>query len=121
MPIDFYKLFLKKLLTCTNLICIMWSKELIKLNRLKELRLEKNLKQSEIANIFGCTQQMISKYEKGYTHLPCMIEDLASNYFDCSIDYLKGLTEIRNPSKSIMLTSEFKKARNNKRRTILIQ
>lgn len=79
------------------------------MNRLKELRLEKNLKQTDMANILGCTQQMISKYENGYTHLPCIIEDQAARYFDCSVDYLKGLTDIRNPEKSIILTSEFRK------------
>lgn len=79
------------------------------MNRLKELRIEKKLKQSDLANILGCTQQMISKYENGYTHLPCMIEDQAAEYFDCSIDYLKGLTDIKNPEKSILLTSEFRK------------
>lgn len=79
------------------------------MNRLKELRIEKKLKQSDMANILGCTQQMVSKYENGHTHLPCIIEDRAAEYFDCSIDYLKGLTDIRNPEKSIILTSEFKK------------
>ena len=79
------------------------------MNRLKDLRIEKNLKQSDLANILGCTQQMISKYENGHTHLPCMIEDHAAKYFDCSVDYLKGLTDIRNPEKSIILTSEFRK------------
>lgn len=79
------------------------------MNRLKDLRIEKNLKQSDLANILGCTQQMISKYENGHTHLPCMIEDHAAEFFDCSIDYLKGLTDIRNPEKSFLLTSEFLK------------
>lgn len=79
------------------------------MNRLKELRLEKNLKQSDLAKILGCTQQMISKYEQGRTNLNGMIEETAASYFDCSVDYLKGLTDIKNPERSIILTSEFKK------------
>lgn len=79
------------------------------MNRMKELRLEKNLKQSDLAEIFGCSQQMISKYEQNRTNLNGMIEEIAANYFDCSVDYLKGLTDIRNPERSIILTSEFKK------------
>lgn len=78
------------------------------MNRLKELRLEKNLKQSELSKILGCSQQMISKYENGFTHLPCIIEERAARYFECSIDYLQCLTDIRNPEKSILLTNEFK-------------
>ena len=66
------------------------------MNRLKELRLEKNLKQSDLAEILGCSQQMISKYEQGRTNLNGMIEEIAANYFDCSVDYLKGLTDIKN-------------------------
>ena len=79
------------------------------MNRLKELRLEKNLKQSDVANILGCSQQMISKYESNRTNLAGIIEEKAAMYFECSVDYLKGLTDIRNPEKSIILTSEFKK------------
>ena len=52
---------------------------------------------------------MISKYEQGRTNLNGMIEEIAANYFDCSVDYLKGLTDIKNPERSIILTSEFKK------------
>lgn len=79
------------------------------MNRLKELRLEKNLKQSDIATLLGCSQQMISKYEQGRTNLAGIIEEKAAMYFECSVDYLKGLTDIKNPEKSILLTSEFKK------------
>lgn len=79
------------------------------MNRLKELRLEKNLKQSDLAKILGCSQQMISKYEQCRTNLNGIIEDLAASYFECSVDYLKGLTDIRNPEKSVILASEFKK------------
>lgn len=79
------------------------------MNRLKELRLEKNLKQSDIAEILGCSQQMISKYESNHTSLAGMIEEKAAMYFECSIDYLKGLTEIRNSEENIILTSIFKR------------
>lgn len=79
------------------------------MNRLKELRLEKNLKQSDMANLLGCSQQMISKYEKGRTNLAGITEEKAAMYFECSVDYLKGLTDIKNPEKSILLISEFKK------------
>ena len=76
---------------------------------MKELRLEKNLKQSELANILGCSQQMVSKYENNCTNLAGMIEEKAAMFFECSVDYLKGLTDIRNPEKSIILTTEFRK------------
>lgn len=77
------------------------------MNRLKELRLEKKLKQSDLAKILECSQQMISKYEQGHTNLNGMTEEMIARYFDCSVDFLKGLTDIRNPEKSI--ASEFRK------------
>lgn len=79
------------------------------MNRLKELRLEKKLKQSDLAKILGCSQQMVSKYESNRTNLAGIIEEKAAMYFECSVDYLKGFTDIKNVDKSIILTSEFKK------------
>lgn len=77
------------------------------LNRLKQLRLEKNLKQSELAIVLKCSQQMISKYEKNYTTIPSIVEERAAYYFDCSIDYLRGLSDIRNLKIADSLSFEF--------------
>lgn len=77
------------------------------MTRLKQLRLEKNLKQSELAIILKCSQQMISKYEKNYTLIPSIVEERASYYFECSIDYLRGLSDIRNPEVTDSLSVEF--------------
>lgn len=77
------------------------------MNRLKQLRLEKNLKQSDLALALKCSQQMISKYEKNYTLITSIVEERASYYFDCSIDYLRGLSDIRNPKVADSLTNEF--------------
>ena len=77
------------------------------LNRLKELRLEKNLKQSELAIILKCSQQMVSKYEKNYTSISSIAEERASYFFECSIEYLRGISNIRNPQNDNSLTNEF--------------
>lgn len=77
------------------------------MTRLKELRLEKNLKQSELAIVLKCSQQMISKYEKNYTLIPSIVEERASYFFECSIDYLRGFSDIRNPKVSDSLSHEF--------------
>lgn len=77
------------------------------MNRLKQLRIEKNLKQSDIAKLFNCTQQMISKYETTDTRIPCMLEERFALFYCCSIDYLRGLTNIRNSNNSNSLLSSF--------------
>ncbi len=81
-------------------------------NRLKELRLEVGLKQSDLAKIVGCSQQTISNYETGFSiNLDSIVEEAIANYFSCTIDYLRGLSSIRNPEEyvnnAIFLEKEF--------------
>lgn len=83
-------------------------------NRLKELRKEANLKQSELAEIIGTSQQNISKYERDdYSSVDPKIEEAIASYFSCSIDYLRGISNIKNPEnlleKEILLKHEFQK------------
>lgn len=65
------------------------------INRLKEIREDKDLKQSDIAKVLHTTQQQYSKYELGIQVIP--IERLAALalFYDTSIDYLTGLTDER--------------------------
>lgn len=83
-------------------------------NKLNELRTEKGLKQSELAEIVGSTQQTISNYERGFiTTIDAAVEEAMADYFSCSIDYLRGLSEIRNPDEyintAVLLKNEFTK------------
>ncbi len=83
-------------------------------NRLNELRKEANIKQSDLAKIVGISQQHLSKYERsGYTAIDPKVEEAIANYFSCSIDYLRGISDIRNPEdifkKEILLKTEFQK------------
>lgn len=61
--------------------------------RLKQLRLDANLKQSELANILNTTQRRISYFEMGKIepdlHTLCSI----AKFFDISVDYLLGLKD----------------------------
>ena len=58
--------------------------------RLKELRTNKNLTQSELAEKIGCNQTAIGKYER--KELEPNIETMIKlcEIFSCSIDYLIG-------------------------------
>ena len=81
-------------------------------NRLKELRLASGLKQSDLAKIVGCSQQTISNYEtSSITNLDSILEESIANYFSCTIDYLRGLSNIKNPEEyvnnTIFLEKEF--------------
>lgn len=68
-------------------------------DRLKRLRLEKNLKQSDLGEIFKCGGVSISNYENGRN----LSNDLLiayAKYFDVSTDWILGLTNDRKPGGS---------------------
>ena len=58
--------------------------------RLKELRIEHNLSQQEIAKVVSMSKMAISHWEKGHSE-PC-IEQLKvlAHFFNVTIDYLVG-------------------------------
>ena len=66
------------------------------MNRIKDLREDKDLKQSDLAKIINTTQQNMSNYETGKTSPPQDIWLKLSDFFNVSVDYLMGKTN--NPS-----------------------
>ena len=65
------------------------------MNRLKLLREENNMTQSDIAKILHVEIAAISKYETGRVPLKEEYIKLLSDFFNVSSDYLLGLTDIR--------------------------
>ena len=79
------------------------------LENLKKLRVERNLTQLQLSIALGVSQETISKYEIGVAYpQPSMLVNLA-NYFNVSVDYLLGITDIQTPVK-ILAESSNKKA-----------
>ena len=71
------------------------------MNRLKSLREEKGLFQSDIAKVLGVSIAAVGFYENEKRDMsPETIIKLAE-YFNVSTDYLLGKTDIRNPGKQI--------------------
>lgn len=71
------------------------------MNRLKFLREEKGLFQSDIAKILGVSVAAVGFYENEKRDMsPETIIKLAE-YFNVSTDYLLGKTDIRNPGRQI--------------------
>ena len=65
------------------------------MNRLKELRSERKLSQGELAAAFQVTQQTISFYENGSRDIGTELLSRFADFFDCSVDYLLGKTNVR--------------------------
>ena len=61
--------------------------------RLKELRIEKQLSQQELADLVSTGQSSISAWERGSREpLAHQLIDLA-RVFECSVDYLLGISD----------------------------
>ena len=57
---------------------------------LRDLREDHDLKQSDVANLIGTTQQQYSKYETGESELPLRVLAILTNRYNVSADYLMG-------------------------------
>ena len=78
----------------------MWLEELIYMNRLSDLRTENNLNQDALAKILNVDVNIISRYERGLSKNPSMeFEESICDYFNCSLDYLRGRSNIRNEAQ----------------------
>ena len=65
--------------------------------RLKELREERNITQQELADHLSCSQQSINNYENHGTQPDIDMLCRMADFFETSVDYLIGNTNIRNP------------------------
>ena len=72
---------------------------MIYLNRLRELRLEKGLLQSDISKIINKGERTVGFYETGERDMGTETLSILSNFFNVSIDYLLGKSDIRNPEE----------------------
>jgi len=61
--------------------------------RIRDLREDHDLSQSEAAKIIGTTQQQYSKIETGRSDISAKKLILLAEYYDVSVDYILGLTK----------------------------
>ncbi len=61
--------------------------------RIRDLREDNDLTQSQLAQILGCTQQTYSRYESGEITIDIHSLIKLSKFYKTSIDYLVGLTD----------------------------
>ena len=76
------------------------------LDNLKKLRETKNITQVKLSTDLGVSQELISRYELGSSFpQPNMLIKL-SKYFNCSVDYLLGITDVPTPVKYLTSNSQ---------------
>ena len=61
--------------------------------RIRDLREENDLTQSDIANILITTQQQYGRYENGQREIPVHHLITLCKYYNVSADFLLGLTD----------------------------
>jgi len=62
------------------------------LKRLRDLREDMDLKQSEIAKILNIQQTVYSRYERGFQNIPLEHLIKLANMYNVSLDYIFGRT-----------------------------
>ena len=73
------------------------------IDRLKEIREDRDLLQKDIAKILNIPQQNYSRYELGIIKMPIDKYVILAKYYNVSIDYLVGLTDKMKPYERSIL------------------
>ncbi len=63
--------------------------------RIRDLREDSDKKQAELAEYLGTTVQYYGLYEKGSNEIPFERAIMLAKYYNVSLDYIAGLTNIK--------------------------
>lgn len=67
--------------------------------KIKDLREDNDLTQTQVAKILMCDQSLYSKYERGERDIPLRLLIILSDYYNVSLDYLVGRTNKKEINK----------------------
>lgn len=65
--------------------------------RIRDLREDRDLTQTDLAKMLGCTQQTYSRYESGEITIDIYNLIKLANFYETSCDFLLGLTDVSKP------------------------
>ncbi len=77
-----------------------------KYSRIRDLREDSDKTQQELADYLGTSTQHYGKYELGYAEIPFERAIMLAKYYDVSLDYLAGLTNVKRPLPREHLTEQ---------------
>ncbi|MEZ3452918.1 MAG: helix-turn-helix transcriptional regulator [Oscillospiraceae bacterium] len=64
---------------------------------MRDMREDNDLTQKKIAEYLMCGQSLYSKYERGEREIPLSLLIKLADYYDVSLDYLVGRTDVKKP------------------------
>lgn len=65
--------------------------------KIRDLREDKDLTQTQIAKISNCSQRIYSNYERGEVDIPTQVLIKLAEFHGTSVDFLLGLTDEKRP------------------------
>lgn len=71
--------------------------EILKYQRIRDLREENDLSQKELSKYLNIKQNTYSRYETNDRNIPLDIIGKLADYYKTSVDYLIGRTNEKNP------------------------
>ncbi|MCD7764649.1 MAG: helix-turn-helix domain-containing protein [Lachnospiraceae bacterium] len=67
----------------------------MKYQRIEDMRIDHDLTQKQIAMEIGCNREVYRRYESGVREVPVWILIALAKYYDCSTDYLLGISDTK--------------------------
>ncbi|WP_130850271.1 helix-turn-helix domain-containing protein [Intestinimonas timonensis] len=67
------------------------------MNRLRDLREDADLNQTQVAQFLGMSQTGYSKYETGENDIPTQVLIKLAAFYKTSTDYILGISDRRDP------------------------
>lgn len=67
------------------------------ITRMRNLREDSDKTQQEVADYLGTSQTMYARYERGANEMPARHLIKLTKFYNVSLDYLCGLSDIKNP------------------------
>ena len=67
------------------------------MNRLRDLREDADLNQTQVAKFLGMSQTGYSKYETGENDIPTQILIKLTGFYKTTTDYILGISDRRDP------------------------
>lgn len=67
--------------------------------RLRDLREDKDMNQTEVAKLLFTSQTVYSRYERGFQTIPVEHLLTLANFYDVSTDYILGRTNNKNVNR----------------------
>ncbi len=71
--------------------------DIMKYETIRNLRIDKDLTQQQVAEYLHIKQNTYSQYELGVLHYPVEVIVKLADFYDVSTDYLLGRTDVRMP------------------------